>query len=89
MVGSGVFRSRFHHEFHSENAMRALDGAKLLHPFVFLLLLLKDDVSYWLRAKICDRFGHKIECESSVGPDSASEHLSCSRCGFSNDITYY
>ena len=38
---------------------------------------------------VCKFRGHVIVNESSIGPDSGSEHLYCERCGWSDTIVYY
>lgn len=42
-----------------------------------------------LRKTICKWYGHKIESDANVGPDSGSETLYCRRCGDSWHHIYY
>lgn len=38
---------------------------------------------------LCKMFGHKIEVDANIGPESGSEDLYCARCGYSQHIRYY
>jgi len=37
----------------------------------------------------CRRFGHKIVCDSHACPESGSDELECTRCGWSHTEIYY
>lgn len=44
---------------------------------------------YALRSLVCVIRGHRVRCESDAGPESGSETLYCSRCGWSSTHIYY
>ena len=46
-------------------------------------------IGQYFRELWCRIFGHNLEGESSVGPDSGSEEITCTRCGWYENITYY
>jgi len=74
-----------------EHAAAMWEGREGIKPtpvrdfFATLYLTLR---RLWIRL-VCHFHGHAIEVESSIGPDSGTEYLSCPRCGFSHTIHYY
>lgn len=58
--------------------------------YVGVLLVTIASVIRWeLTAAYCRRYGHDIEVESHISPDSASEHWHCRRCHDGGSHRYY
>lgn len=73
----------FRHEYSYNKYYCHSSHARIPTRLEFFLTYIYYSIRPWIGAQICKHKGHKLtDAGSYAGPEGGTEHLECTRCGF-------